>query len=80
MRHNPSTDTPVISDHTPAPRPRLPSRARALRTLAVSLALWALPFVALVLWRAGPACTPRVPLLHPSGAGDLGGAYAVLAY
>src|SRR5262249_26224918 len=40
-----------IDDHAPPPPHTLPSRRRALRTILVGVALWALPFASLVAWR-----------------------------
>jgi len=41
----------VIDDYAPPPAHTLPSRRRAVRTILVGIALWALPFAALVAWR-----------------------------
>src|SRR5687767_1402558 len=41
----------VIDDHAPLPAHTLPSRARALKILALGFTLWLLPFAALVVWR-----------------------------
>src|SRR5262247_4353790 len=41
----------VIDDHAPPPAHTLPSRGRAVRTILAGVALWGLPFAALVAWR-----------------------------
>jgi len=41
----------VIDDNAPPSEHTLPSRARALRTLAIGFVLWVLPFAVLVGWR-----------------------------
>src|SRR5687768_11323989 len=41
----------VIDDNAPLPAHTLPSRARALKILALGLMLWFLPLAALVAWR-----------------------------
>jgi chromate transporter len=41
----------IIDDHAPPPPHTLPSRGHAVRTILVGIALWALPFAALVAWR-----------------------------
>ena len=50
----------VIDDHAPPPSHTLPSRGRAVRTILVGVALWVLPFAALV-WNGavGAACIHR---------------------
>ena len=71
----------VIDDEAPRPAHTLPSRSRALRTLATGLSLWVLPFVALVAWR-GPSSLHAQEYLFFTQAAlvTFGGAYAVLAY
>jgi chromate transporter len=78
---NPTTDASVISDNAPPPTHTLPSRTRALRTLAIGLALWALPFAALVLWRGWTSLHAQEYRFFTLAAlVTFGGAYAVLAY
>ncbi len=71
----------VISDDAPQPAHTRPSRMRALRTLAVGLLLWLLPFVALNLWR-GPRSlhAQEYRFFTQAALVTFGGAYAVLAY
>jgi chromate transporter len=63
-----------------APHTR-PSRARALRTLAVWSTLWAVPVAGLQLWLGPDAVFSRIALFFSQAAVvTFGGAYAVLAY
>jgi chromate transporter len=58
-----------------------PSRGRALRTLAVGIALWALPFAALIAWRGWSSLHAQEYVFFTQAAlVTFGGAYAVLAY
>ncbi|MGH9935533.1 MAG: chromate efflux transporter, partial [Blastocatellia bacterium] len=71
----------VIDDHAPPPAHTLPSRGRAARTILVGIALWALPFAALVVWRGWSSLHSREYLFFTQAAlVTFGGAYAVLAY
>ncbi len=71
----------VIDDTAPPPSHTLPSHARALRTLAVGLALWALPFAALIAWRGwGSLHAQEYRFFTQAALVTFGGAYAVLAY
>ena len=71
----------VIDDHAPPPAHTLPSRSRALRTILVGAALWALPFAALVAWRGWSSLHSQEYLFFTQAAlVTFGGAYAVLAY
>ncbi|QQS48455.1 MAG: chromate efflux transporter [Acidobacteriota bacterium] len=71
----------VIDDHAPPPPHTLPSRARAVKTLAVGLLLWALPFVALFAWRGWDSLHAHEYRFFTQAAlVTFGGAYAVLAY
>jgi chromate transporter len=71
----------VIDDNAPSPPHTLPSRARAVRTLAVGLALWALPFVTLLAWRGWDSLYAQAYRFFTLAAlVTFGGAYAVLAY
>ncbi|HZS10005.1 MAG TPA: chromate efflux transporter [Blastocatellia bacterium] len=75
-------ESPVVIDEA-APRPAhtRPSRGRALRTLAVGVALWALPFAALVAWRGrGSLHAQEYRFFTQAALVTFGGAYAVLAY
>jgi len=58
-----------------------PSRGRALRTLVVGIALWALPFAALIAWRGWSSLHAQEYRFFTQAAlVTFGGAYAVLAY
>ena len=46
-----SRSAAVLDDDAPLPAHTRPSRGRMLKTLAIGIALWALPFAALVAWR-----------------------------
>ena len=71
----------VIDDHAPPPPHTLPSRGRAVRTILVGVALWALPFAALVAWRGWSSLHSQEYLFFTQAAlVTFGGAYAVLAY
>ena len=71
----------VIDDSAPPPAHTLPSRRRALTTLAVGLSLWVLPLVGLVLWRGWDSLHAREYRFFTQAAlVTFGGAYAVLAY
>jgi chromate transporter len=74
-------DAPVIDDHAAPPAHTLPSRGRAMRTIAVGLALWALPLAALVAWRGwGSLHVQEYKFFSLAALVTFGGAYAVLAY
>ena len=71
----------VIDDDAPPPAHTLPSRARVVRTLALGLVLWALPFAAIVLWRGWDSLHAQEYRYFTQAAFlTFGGAYAVLAY
>ena len=71
----------VIDDHATPPAHTLPSRKRALRTLALGLLLWTLPFTLLVLWRGWNSLHAQEYRFFTRAAlVTFGGAYAVLAY
>jgi chromate transporter len=73
--------TPVIDDHAAPPAHTLPSVARALRTLAIGLVLWALPLASLVAWRGwGSLHVEEYKFFSLAALVTFGGAYAVLAY
>lgn len=70
----------VIDDHAPAAH-TLPSRGRAVRTILVGVAMWALPFAALVAFRGRSSLHAQEYLFFTQAALiTFGGAYAVLAY
>jgi chromate transporter len=72
---------PVLGDHDPSPSHTLPSRARALRLVAVGLALWALPLLAITLWRGWASLhAAEYRFFSQAAYVTFGGAYAVLAY
>ena len=79
--HSPSSVTSVIDDTMEAPGHTRPSLARAFKVSVVSLALWAAPVLALVLW-VGPDHTLFREAIFFSKAAmvTFGGAYAVLPY
>lgn len=71
----------VIADDAPPPAHTLPTRWRALRTLAVGILLWSVPFVALLAWRGFESLHAQEYLFFTKAAlVTFGGAYAVLAY
>ena len=71
----------VIDDHAPPPAHTLPNRVRTLKTLAVGLFLWVLPFISLVAWRGwGSLHTQEYRFFTQAALVTFGGAYAVLAY
>jgi chromate transporter len=71
----------VIDDHAPPPAHTLPSRGRAVRTILVGVAMWALPFAALVAFRGWSSLHAQEYLFFTQAALiTFGGAYAVLAY
>jgi chromate transporter len=71
----------VIDDHASPPPHTLPSRSRAVQTILVGVALWALPFAALVAWRGWSSLHSQEYLFFTQAAlVTFGGAYAVLAY
>ncbi len=71
----------VIDDDAPPPTHTLPSRARVIRTLALGLVLWTLPFAAIILWRGWDSLHAQEYRYFTQAAFlTFGGAYAVLAY
>jgi chromate transporter len=71
----------VIDDDAPPPAHTLPSRARVLKTLALGLALWTLPFVLIIAWRGWDSLHAQEYRFFTQAAlVTFGGAYAVLAY
>jgi chromate transporter len=71
----------VIDDHAPLPAHTLPSRARALKILALGFILWLLPLGGLVAWRGwGSLHAQEYRFFTQAALVTFGGAYAVLAY
>ncbi len=71
----------VIDDHAPPPPHTLPSGRRALKVLAVGVALWLLPFLVLIAWRGwGSLHVQEYGFFTQAALVTFGGAYAVLAY
>lgn len=71
----------VIDDHALPSAHTLPNRIRTLKILAVGLALWILPLVALIAWRGWGSLHAREYRFFTQAAlVTFGGAYAVLAY
>ncbi len=76
-----SKSAAVLDDDAPLPAHTRPSRGRALKTLAIGIALWALPFAALVAWRGWSSLHAQEYRFFTQAALlTFGGAYAVLAY
>lgn len=64
-----------------APAHTLPLRARVWKTLAIGVALWAIPFVALIAWRGWASLHAQEYRFFTQAAlVTFGGAYSVLAY
>jgi chromate transporter len=71
----------VIDDDAPPPAHTLPSRARVVRILTLGLALWALPFAAIVAWRGWHSLhAQEYRFFTQTALVTFGGAYSVLAY
>lgn len=71
----------VIEDDGEPPAHTQPSRARVLKTLGVGVALWLLPFLALVAWQGWNSLhAEEYRFFTQSALVTFGGAYAVLAY
>ncbi|MBX7055142.1 MAG: chromate efflux transporter, partial [Pyrinomonadaceae bacterium] len=71
----------VISDDEIQLEHTVPSRSRTIRTLAVGLLLWLLPFAALIAWQGfGSLHAHEYRFFTISALVTFGGAYAVLAY
>jgi len=74
-------DAPVIRDDLPPPEHTRPSARRAVLTLAVSLAVWWIPLMAVAVWRGADDALTREALFFSKAAlVTFGGAYAVLVY
>ncbi|HYE65233.1 MAG TPA: chromate efflux transporter [Pyrinomonadaceae bacterium] len=73
--------SPVVDDDAPPPAHTLPTRARALRTILIGLALWALPLAVLISWRGWASLhVQEYRFFTLAALVTFGGAYAVLAY
>lgn len=71
----------VIEDEAVQLEHTVPNRARLIKTLAVGVILWVLPFAALVAWRGyGSLHVQEYKFFTVSALVTFGGAYAVLAY
>jgi chromate transporter len=71
----------VIDDHAPPPAHTLPRREWTFKVLAVGVALWLLPLLALVAWRGwGSLHAQEYRFFTQAALVTFGGAYAVLAY
>ena len=76
-----STVSFVIADDAPPPAHTLPSKSRTLRILSTGLALWLLPFTAIIWWRGwGSLQAQEYRFFTQAALVTFGGAYAVLAY
>lgn len=80
--HDTRHATPIVlDDDAPLPEHTRPSRDRALKILAVGIALWTLPLAALVVWRGWSGLHAQEYRFFTQAAlVTFGGAYAVLAY
>lgn len=71
----------LIDDHAPPSAHTLPNRIRTFKILAVGLALWILPLLALIVWRGwGSLHAQEYRFFTQAALVTFGGAYAVLAY
>ena len=71
----------IIDDHVSPPPHTVPNRLRTLKILAVGIALWILPLVALTSWRGwGSLHAQEYRFFTQAALVTFGGAYAVLAY
>jgi chromate transporter len=71
----------AIDDHAPPPAHTVPSARRFVRTLAVGLTLWLLPFAVLIAWRGWSSLHAHEYRFFTLAAlVTFGGAYSVLAY
>lgn len=76
-----ASESAVIDDNAPLPPHTRPSARRAMRTLAVGVALWLVPFVVLVATRGWQSLHAQLYRFFTLAAFvTFGGAYAVLAY
>ena len=71
----------VIGDDAVQLEHTVPNRTRLVKTLAIGIVLWLLPFAALVAWRGyGSLHAEEYRFFTISALVTFGGAYAVLAY
>ena len=71
----------AIDDEAPPPPHTLPSASRFVRTLAIGLALWLIPFLLLIAWRGWSSLHAHEYRFFTLAAFvTFGGAYSVLAY
>ncbi len=71
----------LIEDHTPPPAHTIPNGMRALKIIAVGVALWVLPLALLTVWRGwGSLHAQEYRFFTQAALVTFGGAYAVLAY
>ncbi len=71
----------VITDDETQLEHTVPSRLRLVKTLAVGIVLWLLPFAALIAWRGFDSLhVDEYKFFTVSALVTFGGAYAVLAY
>jgi chromate transporter len=79
--HDGSKDALAIDDDAPPAEHTLPNRARTFRILAVGIALWIVPFVAIGAWRGWSSIhVDEYRYFTQAAFVTFGGAYAVLAY
>ena len=75
------TDDAVLPDTAPAPAHTRPSVGRAARVLAVAIACWGVPLLALIAWRGwGSLLAALYRFFTVAAFVTFGGAYSVLAY
>jgi len=71
----------AIDDRAPPPAHTLPSARRFVRTLAVGVALWLFPFLALIAWQGWSSLhAHQFRFFTLAAFVTFGGAYSVLAY
>jgi len=71
----------VLDDDTPTPPHALPSRTRALGAIGIALALWVLPYSAIVVLRGdGSLHAQQYRFFTVAAFVTFGGAYSVLSY
>lgn len=71
----------LIDDHGSPPPHTVPNKLRTLKILAVGIALWTLPLLALISWRGwGSLHAQEYRFFTQAALVTFGGAYAVLAY
>ena len=71
----------IIADGDPPPPHTRPSAARFVRTAAIGVVLWLLPFLLLLAWRGGGSLhVQQYRFFTVAAFVTFGGAYSVLAY